>query len=143
MTNIPELKTDVLVAIDAIKALPEVQQGLQLCLDEEPFAMQEQCTICEIPAPTFKEEVRGKYLAGLMKAYGLEDVHLDEIGNCVGLLRGTDKGPVIAVGAHMDTVFPEGTPIKVVQEGNIYRAPGIGDNCSGVRALLQLSLIHI
>ena len=137
MTTIPELKTDVLVAIDAIKALPEVQQGLQLCLDEEPFAMQEQCTICEIPAPTFKEEVRGKYLAALMKAYGLEDVHLDEIGNCVGLLRGTDKGPVIAVGAHMDTVFPEGTPIKVVQEGNIYRAPGIGDNCSGVRALLQ------
>lgn len=137
MTTIPELKADVLAAIDSIKALPEVQQGLQLCLDEEPFAMQEQCTICEIPAPTFKEEVRGKYLAGLMKAYGLEDVHLDEIGNCVGLLRGTDNGPVIAVGAHMDTVFPEGTPIKVVQDGNIYRAPGIGDNCSGVRALLQ------
>ena len=137
MSNIPELKADVLDAIETLKAMPDVAQGLQLCVDEEPYAMKEQCTICEIPAPTFKEEVRGKYLAGLMEQYGLEDVHLDEIGNCVGLLRGTDHGPVIAMGAHMDTVFPEGTPIKVVQEGNIYRAPGIGDNCSGVRALLQ------
>lgn len=137
MSNIPELNKNVMNAILALQDMPEVKQGLQLCLDQEPYAMQEQITICEIPAPTFKEEVRGKYIASLMEKYGLEDVHLDEIGNCVGLLKGTENGPVIAMGAHMDTVFPEGTPIKVTQEGNVYHAPGIGDNCSGVRALLQ------
>ena len=136
MSNIPELNKNVMNAILALQDMPEVKQGLQLCLDQEPYAMQEQITICEIPAPTFKEEVRGKYIASLMEKYGLEDVHLDEIGNCVGLLKGSENGPVIAMGAHMDTVFPEGTPIKVTQEGNVYHAPGIGDNCSGVRALL-------
>ena len=138
MSNIPELNKNVMNAILALQDMPEVKQGLQLCLDQEPYAMQEQITICEIPAPTFKEEVRGKYIASLMEKYGLEDVHLDEIGNCVGLLKGTENGPVIAMGAHMDTVFPEGTPIKVTQEGNVYHAPGIGDNCSGQRALLQV-----
>ena len=38
----------------------------------------------------------------------------------------------------MDSVFPAGTDVKVKKEGNIYRAPGIGDNCSGLRALLQV-----
>ena len=86
MSNIPELNKNVMNAILALQDMPEVKQGLQLCLDQEPYAMQEQITICEIPAPTFKEEVRGKYIASLMEKYGLEDVHLDEIGNCVGLL---------------------------------------------------------
>ena len=45
---------------------------------------------------------------------------------------------MLALGAHMDTVFPAGTDVKVRREGNIYRAPGIGDNCSGLRALLQI-----
>ena len=34
--------------------------------------------------------------------------------------------------------FPAGTDVKVRQEGRIYHAPGIGDNCSGLRALLQI-----
>ena len=38
----------------------------------------------------------------------------------------------------MDTVFPAGTDVKVRQEGNRYFAPGIGDNCSGLRALLHV-----
>lgn len=137
MSDIPELNQGVMDAVLALKAMPEVQAGLNLCLEQEPHAMDEQVEICEIPAPTFKEEVRGRYIASLMEKYGLEDVHLDEVGNCIGLLKGTAGGPVIAMGAHMDTVFPEGTPVKVTREGDIYRAPGIGDNCSGVRALLQ------
>ncbi len=137
MSNIPELKSDVMNAVLNLRKYSEVEAAVKLCLDQEDFAMREQITICEIPAPTFKEEVRAKYLAELMVKYGLEDVHIDEIGNCVGILKGSDNGPVVAMGAHMDTVFPEGTPIKVVQEGNIYRAPGIGDNCSGLRALMQ------
>ena len=41
-----------------------------------------------------------------MKQYGLADVHIDEIGNVIGIRKGTGSGPVLAIGAHMDSVFP-------------------------------------
>ena len=72
-----------------------------------------------------------------MKALGLKDVHVDEIGNVIGRRPGRGDGPVLAIGAHMDTVFPEGTPIKVRREGDRYWAPGIADNCCGLRCLLE------
>ena len=101
-------------------------------------AMEEQIELCEIEAPTFHEETRAKRVAELMRAYDLTDVVTDPIGNVVGRRPGKGNGPVLALGAHMDTVFPAGTDVKVRREGNIYRAPGIGDNCSGLRALLQI-----
>ena len=86
----------------------------------------------------FEEKVRAEEIARRMKAYGIEDVTIDEIGNVVGFRPGKGSGPVLALGAHMDTVFPAGTDVKVKKEGNRYYAPGIGDNCAGLRALLQV-----
>lgn len=136
--NIPALDPQVLAAVEALKANPKIAKALALALEESDKAMQEQCEICEIPAPTFEESVRAQEIMRRMKLYGLTDVHIDEIGNVVGLRKGKGNGPVLAMGAHMDTVFPAGTEIKVKQEGNRYTAPGIGDNCSGQRALLQV-----
>ena len=100
--------------------------------------MTEQVEICEIPSPTFHEEKRAEEIARRMKAYGLTDVSIDAIGNVVGVRKGSGNGPVLVIDAHMDTVFPEGTDVTVRREGDTYYAPGIGDNTSGVRALLQL-----
>ena len=74
----------------------------------------------------------------LMKAYGLKDVVMDPSGNVVGRRPGKDNGPVLAIAAHLDTVFPAGTNLKVTKEGPIYRGPGIGDNASGLRSMLQV-----
>jgi acetylornithine deacetylase/succinyl-diaminopimelate desuccinylase-like protein len=38
----------------------------------------------------------------------------------------------------MDTVFPEGTNLKVKREGDILRAPGIGDDTSNLMATLEM-----
>ena len=47
---------------------------------------------------------------------------------------------MLAVLAHLDTVFPEGTDVKVKREGTRLMAPGIGDD---TRALaLMLSVIR-
>ncbi len=40
--------------------------------------------------------------------------------------------------AHTDTVFPEGTEIKVKREGDILRAPGVGDDTSNLMATLEM-----
>lgn len=85
---------------------------MKLLDDGAEAAMVMQCELCEIPAPTFHEEVRVAEIVRRMKALGLKDVHVDEIGNVIGRRPGRGDGPVLAIGAHMDTVFPEGTPIK-------------------------------
>ena len=135
--ELPPLNASIYEAVEALKTDPKIAQALQLALDETDFAMQEQIEICEIPSPTFQESTRAQEIANRMKKYGLTDVCIDEIGNVVGKLKGHGNGPIVAFGAHMDIVFPMDTPINVTHEGNIYRAPGIGDNASGLRALLQ------
>ena len=136
--NIPPLSEEVLAQVKKLAEKPEVKAAMEQAAREVDRAMGEQIELCEIEAPTFHEEVRARRVAELMRAYGLTDVVTDPIGNVVGRRPGKGNGPVLALGAHMDTVFPAGTDVKVRREGNIYRAPGIGDNCSGLRALLQI-----
>ena len=136
--EIPQLNPEILSSIRALKESPKMAKALQIAFDEAELGMREQIELCEIPAPTFEEAVRGEDIVRRMKAYGLTDVTVDEIGNVIGFRPGKGNGPVLAIGAHMDTVFPAGTDVTVKQEGNRYFAPGIGDNCSGLRALLQI-----
>lgn len=136
--EIPQLNPEILSSIKTLKDSPKVAKALQIAVDEAELGMKEQIELCEIPAPTFEEAVRGEEIARRMRAYGLADVSVDDIGNVIGFRPGKGNGPVLAIGAHMDTVFPAGTDVTVKQEGNRYFAPGIGDNCSGLRALLQI-----
>jgi acetylornithine deacetylase/succinyl-diaminopimelate desuccinylase-like protein len=86
--------------------------------------------LVEIPAPPFKEAERAKAYRDMLLAAGLQDVEIDAEGNATGLYRGSGAagGPVIVLAAHLDTVFPEGTPLKVRREGSRLYAPGIGDD---------------
>lgn len=136
--TLPPIEAEVQAAIDALKATPAVAKALEQAKAEVDRAMTEQVELCEIPSPTFAEGDRAKSVAERMRAYGLTDVTIDAIGNVIGKRPGKGHGPILALGAHMDSVFPAGTDVRVKQEGNIYRAPGIGDNCSGLRALLQV-----
>jgi tripeptide aminopeptidase len=106
--------------------------------DHDRF-VKELIALTEIPAPPFKEERRaGAYLT-MLQQHGLSDVERDEEGNVMGVRRGSG-GPMLAVLAHLDTVFPEGTDVKVRREGTRLMAPGIGDD---TRALaLMLSVIR-
>ena len=98
-------------------------------------------TICEIPAPTFNEKKRGEYIAKRFEEEGLENVHQDEIGNVIGILRFPDPGRTLAIAAHMDTAFSESTEIKVSKREDRFYAPGVGDNSSNVAGLIFLARI--
>jgi tripeptide aminopeptidase len=99
--------------------------------------IEELIRITETPAPPFKEEVRARLFADMLRAHSLEDVEIDEVGNVTGLRRGTAaSGPLLVVSAHLDTVFPEGTPIAVRREGDRLFAPGIGDDSMGLATIL-------
>jgi tripeptide aminopeptidase len=92
--------------------------------------------LTEIPAPPFKEEVRAKAYRAMLEAHGLTDVEIDAEGNVMGLRKGTGSGPLVVVSAHLDTVFPEGTNVKVRREGSKLYAPGVADDSRSLAVLL-------
>jgi len=94
--------------------------------------------ICEIPAPPFKEEVRGQYFAQRFAELGLQEVQTDREGNVIGFYPGATDQPLLVVSAHLDTVFPEGTDVAVRRVGSRLCAPGIADDCAGLAALIAL-----
>jgi tripeptide aminopeptidase len=94
--------------------------------------------ICEIPAPPFKERERGNYIAARFAELGLADAHTDSVGNVIGFYRGESEEPLLALSAHMDTVFPEGTDVGVRRVGSRLCAPGIADDAAGLAALIGL-----
>lgn len=98
----------------------------------------EHIRICEIPAPPFKEHERGRYFAARFIELGLADVHTDSVGNVIGFRRGVNDDPIVVLSAHLDTVFPEGTDVRVRREGDRLCAPGIADNAAGLAALIAL-----
>ncbi|HET9132068.1 MAG TPA: M20/M25/M40 family metallo-hydrolase, partial [Terriglobia bacterium] len=55
-----------------------------------------------------------------------------------GIRKGVGNGPLIAIAAHLDTVFPEGTKIKVKKEGTRLLAPGVGDDTRGLAVMLGI-----
>lgn len=94
--------------------------------------------ITEIPAPPFKEEARAKAYMEMLRANGLTDVERDAEGNVMGIRKGTGSGPMLAVLAHLDTVFPEGTNVTVRREGHRLFAPGVGDDTRGLAMVLAM-----
>ena len=99
-------------------------------------------TLTEIPSPPFAEAARaGAYLAMLPRA-GLEEVEQDGIGNVMGRRRGTGNGATIVVAAHLDTVFPAGTDVRVRREGTKLFAPGVGDDTRSLAVQPRLAARH-
>lgn len=94
--------------------------------------------LTEIPSPPFKEAERAKVYLELLKQHGLTDVEMDAEGSVMGIRRGSANagGPLIAIAAHLDTVFPAGTDVKVKRTGTRLAAPGVGDDTRSLAVLL-------
>ncbi len=115
---------------------PAIQAALAAAQKNEAHFIEEQIRVCEIPAPPFKEEVRGREFERLFRQMGLKDVRIDKAGNVIGVRPGAAAHPNLLFEAHLDTVFPEGTNVKVKREGDLLTAPGIGDDCRGLAMML-------
>ncbi len=66
-------------------------------------------------------------------------MRIDSIGNVIAERPGVGGGPVVVIAAHLDTVFPEGTDVRVQRQGALLKGPGIGDDCRGLAVLLAVA----
>ncbi|MGH9315364.1 MAG: hypothetical protein ACRD1S_19445 [Vicinamibacterales bacterium] len=83
----------------------------------EPWVLEEQVRLCEIPAPPFKEAARAKAYAQTFRDLGLTNVRIDKVGNVLGERPGAAPRPHVVFSAHLDTVFPEETDVRVTRLG--------------------------
>lgn len=102
-----------------------------------------QVELVTIPAPPHGERERAEWLAQRFTHAGLTNVEIDAAGNALGLLPAVDlpadsTGPVILLSAHIDTVFPAGTPLHPILDGDRLQAPGSSDNAAGVAGMLAV-----
>jgi di/tripeptidase len=119
--------------IAAILAHPRFRAAQAAMAREHGRTVEDIVTLTEIPAPPFGEAARAAAYLGMLRAHGLEEAEQDAAGNVMGLRRGTGNGgPMVVVAAHLDTVFPAGTDVRVRREGTKLFAPGVGDDTRGL-----------
>jgi acetylornithine deacetylase/succinyl-diaminopimelate desuccinylase-like protein len=124
----------VLICLAAAAQTPASKAFIES--DQERF-VRELIALTEIPAPPLKEQARAAAFATLLRQAGLPDVETDPEGNVMALRKGSGRG-LLVVNAHLDTVFPEGTNVKVTRQGTRLSAPGVGDDTRGLALLLSL-----
>lgn len=95
-----------------------------------------------IPAPPFGESERAEWFLERFREVGLSEAACDAEGNALAWLRPWQAGePLVLLSAHLDTVFPAGTDIHLIQEDAVLRGPGACDNGAGLAALLALASV--
>jgi acetylornithine deacetylase/succinyl-diaminopimelate desuccinylase-like protein len=116
----------------------KVQKAFQTIEELEPLTLRELIMLTEIPAPPFKEELRAAKYAEMLKEAGADSIWIDEVGNVIALRKGSSGNKTVALDAHLDTVFPEGTDVTVKKRGDTLVAPGIGDDTRGLIVVLTV-----
>jgi acetylornithine deacetylase/succinyl-diaminopimelate desuccinylase-like protein len=95
--------------------------------------------LCAIAAPTGDEAERGRAVEALLRDAGA-DPHTDATGNVLARF-GPPDGPATVLAAHLDTVFPAGTPLAPRRAGGCLHGPGIGDDCLGLGGLVHAARV--
>src|SRR5262249_49375204 len=122
----------------ALLERPDAKTAIQSVDDRSSAIVDEWIRLVEIPAPSRKEQARAQYIRGEMEKLGLADIRVDDMSNVSGVRKGTGGGPTVVFAAHTDTMFPDGTDLKVKRDGDVVRAPGIGDDTSNLMAVLEM-----
>ena len=121
--------------VRALMEHPAIQAAFRHIEENDPWTIATLRELTEIPAPPFMEEVRGQRFLELIEESGVDSAWVDEVGNVIGVRRGSGSGAMIFSG-HLDTVFPEGTDVTIRESGDTLFAPGIADDTRGLVTVL-------
>src|SRR5436309_14060818 len=114
------------LAQEPLLSRPDVKKALAFIEANHEKTLASQVTIAQIPAPTFHEGERAKYMASEFRRVGLKNVEIDKQGNVLGWREGEVKD-TFALAAHLDISFAEGVNTTVRKESERWHGRGLGD----------------
>ena len=122
-------QNDLSKLIESIQDYPEALQSIQETIITNAIMAG------EIPAPTFGEEQRVRFLSDRFTEAGLQNISIDEKNNCVGIIPGKNPDKNILLVAHSDTVFDEKVDHAMSALQDTLIGAGIADNSLGFSML--------
>jgi len=128
-------------SIDELARARGVRECLQWFTREKQWINEQHLQLCRIPAPTFLEQNRARWMAGQFETLGC-DVEIDRAGNVIALLEpeGGGAAALVALTAHLDTVLaPRSKEEILVEPDGKLCGPGVSDNGAGLAALLGVA----
>lgn len=123
--------------LERIAGRPETARAREALGKLLPSILEDQIALARIPAPSGREDARARWMFERLRELELLDVHIDDAGNVIGRRPGRIGKPAVILSAHLDTVF-DLEAVDVVRDGNVLRAPGIGDDARGLASVLGL-----
>ncbi len=132
--------SDELQTAQQVLATDQLKKALQYTDQSRDETIQEFLRVCNANGPAGDEIYRARHIHRLFRIYGLENVHIDDQRNVIGIRRGTGEGPTVVLNAHMDVVaqWPKEQPIQAfVADGRIW-CPGASDDLIGVVQVLTI-----
>ena len=123
-----------------LSAHHRIKAAMDKVVNYEDMTVSNHITLTETEAPPFKEAKRAKLFKDMLEKTGAFDsLWVDAVGNVLALRKGTEGQRIVCLDAHLDTVFPEGTDVKVRLRNDTLYAPGIGDDTRGLAILVTVS----
>src|SRR5687767_3455080 len=130
-----------------VPPVPADHPVLRAALDSirvwQSWTLEQQIQLTEIEAPPFAEQRRAEEFARRLRALGFASVRIDAEGNVIAEYSSSASGgggePLVVISGHLDTVFPEGTDVRVRRSDNRYAAPGIADDGRGLATVLTVA----
>jgi acetylornithine deacetylase/succinyl-diaminopimelate desuccinylase-like protein len=140
----PSFQNSAFSHVTALATLRPVHAAFVWLHGNPKTIMDWQAELVAIPGSPFGEQARSEWMAARFAEAGLSRVETDEAGNVYGWLLAASlppesTGPVVVLSAHLDTVFPAGTLLKPVVDGDSLVAPGACDNAAGVVGMLAIA----
>lgn len=123
---------------DLTNQLPDLAKKMK---DFKEILLANLIMIGETPAPTFHEERRIQFIVDRFTEAGLSESSVDDAGNGIGVLEGSEGENSILINAHADTVFSDKTDHTLQVSQNTITGPGVADNSLGLAVLVSIPLI--
>ncbi|MEZ4897357.1 MAG: M20/M25/M40 family metallo-hydrolase [Saprospiraceae bacterium] len=135
--NTPNLDAQYSREIQYLATNEKVKQAFAVIEKQDEETIRDMISLTEILAPPFGEAQKGMAFAQKLHEAGADSVWTDTEGNVLALRKGTSgEAGYVALDAHLDVVFPEGTDVHVRMVGDTLKAPGIGDDTRGLAMVL-------
>ncbi len=115
----------------------KIRNAFSFIEKDAEHVLEQQIELALIPAYSNHEEAKAARFREMLEEMGYETVQ-DEVCNTFTVLPGPEDGPVVMVSAHLDTVFPLDTELKLRHDGERICIPGICDDTRGDAEILAV-----